>query len=140
MYPKTEKPASPLLTILSRHSYHLHHDPTPHLRSFSSKHYHSLQDKFEIQSNAILPGQTVLVVDDLIATGGSAHAAGELVAKLGGKVVEYLFIVGLPFLKVSVTVAERKMGIDIDLRVEEIKGEEWLDDFDRLRDGGRRES
>lgn len=39
------------------------------------------------------------IVDDLIATGGSAYAAGDLVSKLGGNVVSYLFVVGLPFLK-----------------------------------------
>ncbi len=36
---------------------------------------------------------------DLIATGGSAAAAGQLIAKSGGKTLEYLFIVSLPFLK-----------------------------------------
>jgi adenine/guanine phosphoribosyltransferase-like PRPP-binding protein len=36
----------------------------------------------------------------LIATGGSAAAAGELIRKAGGKTIEYLFVVGLPFLKV----------------------------------------
>ncbi|KAL6299104.1 phosphoribosyltransferase-like protein [Sparassis latifolia] len=56
-------------------------------------------DIFEMQSDAIQPGQNVIVVDDLIATGGSAKAAGELVAQLGSKVVEYLFIVELAFLK-----------------------------------------
>lgn len=35
---------------------------------------------------------------DLIATGGSAAAAGELVKQAGGKTLEYLFVVGLPFL------------------------------------------
>ena len=35
---------------------------------------------------------------DLIATGGSAAAAGELIAKSGGKTLEYLFIISLPFL------------------------------------------
>lgn len=39
------------------------------------------------------------VVDDLIATGGSAYAAGDLVGQLGGNVAAYLFVVGLPFLK-----------------------------------------
>jgi hypothetical protein len=38
---------------------------------------------------------------DLIATGGSAAAAGQLIALAGGKTLEYLFVVGLPFLKVS---------------------------------------
>lgn len=36
---------------------------------------------------------------DLIATGGSAAAAGELIKKAGGKTLEYLFIISLPFLK-----------------------------------------
>lgn len=58
-------------------------------------------DSFEMQADAIKPGQTVVVVDDLIATGGSAKAAGELVAKLGGKVIEYLFIIELTFLKAA---------------------------------------
>jgi len=56
-------------------------------------------DSFEMQADAIKPGQAVVIVDDLIATGGSAKAAGELVGKLGGKTLEYLFIVELTFLK-----------------------------------------
>jgi len=56
-------------------------------------------DEFEIHADAITPGQNCVVVDDLIATGGSASAAGKLVSLCGGKVVEYLFVVGLPFLK-----------------------------------------
>lgn len=39
-----------------------------------------------------------LIGSDLIATGGSAAAAGELIAKSGGKTLEYLFIISLPFL------------------------------------------
>ncbi|KAK4688772.1 adenine phosphoribosyltransferase, partial [Tremellales sp. Uapishka_1] len=56
-------------------------------------------DAFEMQKGAIQAGQKVIVIDDLIATGGSAAAAGELIKKEGGKTLEYLFIVGLPFLK-----------------------------------------
>jgi len=56
-------------------------------------------DSFEMQLGSIQPGQNVVVIDDLIATGGSAKAAGELVAKQGGRTLEYLFIVELPFLK-----------------------------------------
>jgi len=56
-------------------------------------------DTFEMQADAIKSGQTVVIVDDLIATGGSARAAGELVAKQGGKTLEYLFIIELLFLK-----------------------------------------
>ncbi|KAI0079674.1 adenine phosphoribosyltransferase [Panus rudis PR-1116 ss-1] len=58
-------------------------------------------DSFEMQADAIKPGQNVVVVDDLIATGGSAKAAGELVAKSGGKTLEYLFIIELTFLKAA---------------------------------------
>jgi len=56
-------------------------------------------DSFEIQMGAIKKGDNVVVIDDLIATGGSAKAAGELVAKAGGKTLEYLFVIGLAFLK-----------------------------------------
>ncbi len=57
------------------------------------------QDFFEMQSDAVKPGQKVLVVDDIIATGGSAAAAGELVGMCQGEVVEYVFILELEFLK-----------------------------------------
>lgn len=56
-------------------------------------------DSFAIQSGAIKPGQKVLVVDDLIATGGSASAAGILVKKSGGNLLGYIFIIELDFLK-----------------------------------------
>lgn len=56
-------------------------------------------DTFAMQSDAIQPGQKVLVVDDLIATGGSASAAGTLVEKCGGVLLGYVFIIELSFLK-----------------------------------------
>jgi len=56
-------------------------------------------DVFEMQAGAIQPSQNVVIIDDLMATGGSAKAAGELVAKQGGKTLEYLFIIELMFLK-----------------------------------------
>ncbi|MCJ1231674.1 adenine phosphoribosyltransferase [Toensbergia leucococca] len=57
------------------------------------------EDFFQIQSDAVKPGQKVIVVDDIIATGGSAAAAGSLVNKLGGTLLGYLFILELDFLK-----------------------------------------
>jgi adenine phosphoribosyltransferase len=53
-------------------------------------------DVIEIHKDAIEKGQKVLIVDDLIATGGTALAAAKLVKKLHGKVVEIAFIVDLP--------------------------------------------
>ena len=55
-------------------------------------------DDFEIQSDAIKKGQKVLVVDDIIATGGSAAAAGQLVQKLGGQLLGFIMILELDFL------------------------------------------
>ncbi|KAH7319370.1 adenine phosphoribosyltransferase [Rhexocercosporidium sp. MPI-PUGE-AT-0058] len=57
------------------------------------------QDFFQIQADAVKKGQKVLVVDDIIATGGSAAAAGQLVEQLGGDLVGFLFILELDFLK-----------------------------------------
>jgi len=56
-------------------------------------------DSFDIQADAVIPGDNVIIIDDLIATGGSAKAAGALVRQLGGKIMEYIFVVGLVFLK-----------------------------------------
>ncbi|KAF4552556.1 Adenine phosphoribosyltransferase [Elsinoe fawcettii] len=57
------------------------------------------QDYFQIQQGAIQKGQKVLVVDDLIATGGSAACAGNLTKKLGGELLGYVFLMELTFLK-----------------------------------------
>ena len=54
------------------------------------------RDKIEIHKDAINPGDKVLLIDDLIATGGTALAAAKLVQKLGGKIVECSFIIDLP--------------------------------------------
>jgi len=53
----------------------------------------------EIHRDAIQPGQRVLLVDDLLATGGSARAAIDLVEQLGGKVVGLGFLIELTFLR-----------------------------------------
>ncbi|KAJ3149957.1 adenine phosphoribosyltransferase [Geranomyces variabilis] len=56
-------------------------------------------DYFEMQAGAVKAGQRVVVLDDLIATGGSAKAAGDLIAQNGGTTIEYIFIVELTALK-----------------------------------------
>ncbi|KAI9801926.1 MAG: adenine phosphoribosyltransferase [Piccolia ochrophora] len=57
------------------------------------------KDFFEVQKEAIKPGQKILVVDDIIATGGSAAAAGSLARRCGGVLLGYMFILELNFLK-----------------------------------------
>ena len=56
-------------------------------------------DKIEIHKDAIDKGEKILIIDDLIATGGTISAAVSLVKKLGGEVVECAFIVDLVDLK-----------------------------------------
>jgi len=53
----------------------------------------------EIQRDAVKPGDRVLIVDDLLATGGTAKAAAELIEKLGGVVVGFAFVIELLDLK-----------------------------------------
>ena len=53
-------------------------------------------DSVEIHRDAVRPGECVLVVDDLIATGGTAEAAVLLLRKAGGNVVGSCFVVDLP--------------------------------------------
>ncbi|EON98321.1 putative adenine phosphoribosyltransferase protein [Phaeoacremonium minimum UCRPA7] len=71
--------------------------PGPCVTAAYEKEYGA--DYFQMQEGSIKPGQKVLVVDDIIATGGSAAAAGDLVKQLGGTLVGYLFIVEISFLK-----------------------------------------
>ena len=52
----------------------------------------------EIHADAIEPGQRVLIVDDLLATGGTAAAAARLVERLGGEVCGFSFLIELGFL------------------------------------------
>lgn len=52
-----------------------------------------------MQKEAVKAGSRVIVIDDLIATGGSAGAAGELIRKCNATTVEYVFIMELDFLK-----------------------------------------
>jgi len=53
-------------------------------------------DRIEIHTDAINPGEKVLIVDDLIATGGTAEAAVKLVQEMNGEVVECCFVIDLP--------------------------------------------
>ncbi len=55
-------------------------------------------DAVEIHNDAIVPGERVLILDDLLATGGTMLAACQLVEKLGGSIVGLAFLVELSFL------------------------------------------
>lgn len=55
-------------------------------------------DRLEIHRDAVSPGDRVLIVDDVMATGGTAAAAGALVQRLGGEVVGFSFLIELGFL------------------------------------------
>ncbi len=56
-------------------------------------------DRLEIHKDAIKPGQNVLIVDDVLATGGTAAATGRLVEKLGGRIAGFGFVIELDFLE-----------------------------------------
>ncbi len=53
-------------------------------------------DRIEIHTDAIAMGENILLVDDLIATGGTAEAACKLIAKMGGRIVECCLVIDLP--------------------------------------------
>jgi adenine phosphoribosyltransferase len=57
------------------------------------------QDALEMHRDALAPGQEVLVIDDLLATGGTAAASAQLVESLGGHLVGFGFLIELTFLK-----------------------------------------
>ncbi len=63
------------------------------------------EDGLELHIDAVGPGERVLIVDDLLATGGTAEAVGRLVARQGGDLVGYAFVVELSFLH-----GARKLG------------------------------
>jgi len=67
------------------------------------------KDKIEIHCDAIKKGDNVLIVDDLLATGGTSEAAAKLVEKLGGKIAGFCFLIELGFLKGR----EKLKGYDI---------------------------
>ena len=56
------------------------------------------QDTLELHDDAIASGERVLVVDDLLATGGTAGAVGRMIGRQGGHLVGYGFLIELGFL------------------------------------------
>lgn len=66
--------------------------------------------EIEMHKDAIRPGQKVVLVDDLIATGGTIEAAAKLVEQLGGEVVKIIFLMELEGLKGR----EKLKGYDVE--------------------------
>ncbi len=56
------------------------------------------KDQLEVHADAVTPGQNVLIIDDVLATGGTAAAVASLVRQLDGKVVGLGFVIELTFL------------------------------------------
>ena len=69
-------------------------------------------DTLEVHVDSIEPGERVLLVDDLLATGGTAEAGVKLIEKLGGNIISCNFIVNLPDLGGSEKLAN--LGISTD--------------------------
>ena len=67
------------------------------------------QDTIEAHADAFAPGTRVLLVDDVLATGGTARAACELLEKLGGRLEGVTFLIELGFLGGRGKLAERKV-------------------------------
>jgi len=68
-------------------------------------------DTIEIHEDAIHPGARVLLVDDLIATGGTAEAAIELIRRSGGEIVAAAFVIDLPALGGAARLAAKDVAV-----------------------------
>lgn len=71
----------------------------PHVKVAYTYELEYGEDTIEVHEDAIPRGSKVLIVDDLLATGGTAEAAAKLVGKMGSEVTEFAFIIELGFLK-----------------------------------------
>ncbi len=67
------------------------------------------QDRLHMHADAVAAGDRVLVVDDLLATGGTAGAAARLIERLGGQVVACLFLIELAGLEGRARLGERRV-------------------------------
>jgi adenine phosphoribosyltransferase len=63
--------------------------------------------KIEMHVDAVRPGSRILIHDDLLATGGTASAAGDLVTSVGGNLVGFSFIINLSFLPGEHNISDR---------------------------------
>ena len=68
-------------------------------------------DEMEIHADAVKPGERILLIDDLIATGGTAVAAAELLRRIGADIVAACFIIDLPDLGGAAKL--KALGVDV---------------------------
>ncbi|MCT4656237.1 MAG: adenine phosphoribosyltransferase [Cohaesibacter sp.] len=68
-------------------------------------------DRIELHEDAIAPGERVLLLDDLIATGGTASAAVDLVRRVEGEIVATAFVIDLPDLKGADLLREKGVAV-----------------------------
>jgi adenine phosphoribosyltransferase len=68
-------------------------------------------DTIEMHADAIQPGSHVLLIDDLIATGGTAEAAIKLIRKSGGEIVAAAFVIDLPDLGGAMRIAAANVKV-----------------------------
>ena len=76
------------------------------------------QETIEVHEDALTEGERVVIIDDLMATGGTISAAANLIDKLGGDIVECAFVVELPDLK-----GQEKLGRRNVFSIVEFDGE-----------------
>ena len=72
----------------------------------------------EMHTDALKPGDRVVIVDDLIATGGSAKAAAELIESVGAKVVKMIFLIELPALGGRAVLCDYDVGSVVEFEGE----------------------
>lgn len=84
----------------------------PHTRVSVTYSLEYGEDQIEIHADALVAGERVILVDDLIATGGTAEAAVKLLRQLGAEVVAACFVIDLP----ELGGAERLRKLDVPVR------------------------
>jgi adenine phosphoribosyltransferase len=73
---------------------------------------------FEIHKDSVKPGEKVLIIDDLIATGSSSISAIDLIKKLGGRVLGFVALVELSFLKGKQAIENAHPDVDVMTLIE----------------------
>ena len=72
-------------------------------------------DVIEMHGDAIAAGERVVILDDVLATGGTAAVAGNLVERVGGLVVGYAFLLELSFLSGRSKLGDRTIEVAIEV-------------------------